>query len=79
MTACGWRFAPPVFKLLLKLAPPTLEDNSSDLSRLERELERHGIKNTQFDIGFLRKITTALRDGAWNVTLTVLMESTRAD
>ncbi|AKG54023.1 acetyl-CoA synthase corrinoid activation protein [Dehalogenimonas sp. WBC-2] len=75
MTACDWRFAPPVFKLFLKLAPPTLEDNSSDLTRLERELEHQGIKNTRFNIGLLKKITAAVRDGAWNVTLTVLKES----
>ena len=75
MTAGGWHFAPPVFKLFLKLAPPTLEDNSSDLSRIERELEHHGIKNTFFNIGFLKKMTGTLRDGAWNVTLTVLKES----
>ena len=43
MTVTGWKYDPPIFKRYLELVPPTLEDNSSDLTRLERELGNHGI------------------------------------
>ena len=55
LAATGWRFAPPVFKLLLELPQPSLKDNSSDLTRIERELESHGMDielvNTRSDHG----------------------------
>ncbi|TFG45731.1 MAG: DUF4445 domain-containing protein, partial [Dehalococcoidia bacterium] len=75
MAAVGWRFAPPVFKLYVKLHPPSLEENSSDLTRLERELENHGIYNTRFSIDFLKRTAAALRNGDWAVTLTLSKES----
>lgn len=74
MAATGWRFAPPVFKLLVELPQPSLKDNSSDLTRIERELESHGIQNAHFGVGILKKMAAALRDGDWSVTLTVLKE-----
>ena len=75
LAAAGWRFAPPVFKLYLQLPSPSLEENSSDLTRLVRELEYHGIENLRLAIGFLKKLAAALRDGDWKVTLSLLKES----
>jgi uncharacterized 2Fe-2S/4Fe-4S cluster protein (DUF4445 family) len=74
VAATGWRFAPPVFKLYLELPPPTLQDNSSDFTRLERGLESHKIDNPRIGIGFLKKLAAALRDGGWKVTLSLLKE-----
>ena len=74
LAATGWRFAPPVFKLLVELPQPSLKDNSSDLTRIERELESHGIQNAHLNIGFMKKTAAAVRDGDWRVTLTVLKE-----
>lgn len=74
MAASGWRFAPPVFKLYLELPPPTLQDNSADLSRLTLGLESHGLENTRMGIEFLRRLAPALREDNWKVTLTVLKE-----
>ncbi|PVV85240.1 DUF4445 domain-containing protein [Dehalogenimonas alkenigignens] len=74
MAAAGWRFAPPVFKLYLELPPPTLQDNSSDLTRLERALEKHGIENPHCDVGLLKKLAASLRDCGWKITLSFLKE-----
>jgi uncharacterized 2Fe-2S/4Fe-4S cluster protein (DUF4445 family) len=77
MAANGWRFAPPVFKLFVELSPPSLQDNSSDLTRLERALESHGIKNPAMGITFLKKLPGIMRQGNWKITLTILKESGR--
>jgi uncharacterized 2Fe-2S/4Fe-4S cluster protein (DUF4445 family) len=75
MAVAGWKYAPPIFKLYLELVPPTLEENSSDLTRLERELARHGIDHYQLDLGFLEKLPDAVRGADWKVTLTILKEA----
>ena len=72
MVATGWKYDPPVFKIFLQIVPPTLEDNSSDLTRLERELDKHGIDHCQFDLPFLEKLPSAVREEGWKVTVTVL-------
>ncbi|MEN8614134.1 ASKHA domain-containing protein [Dehalogenimonas sp. THU2] len=74
LAATNWRFSPPVFKLLVELPQPSLKDNSSDLTRIERELESHGIQNARLNIILLKKIAASLRGGNWRVTLTVLKE-----
>jgi uncharacterized 2Fe-2S/4Fe-4S cluster protein (DUF4445 family) len=74
IAAAGWRFAPPVFKLYLELPPPTLQDNSSDLTRLERALEYHNITSPKISLSFLKKMAAALREGEFKVTLSILKE-----
>jgi uncharacterized 2Fe-2S/4Fe-4S cluster protein (DUF4445 family) len=74
MAVTGWKYAPPIFKLHLELVPPTLEDNSSDLNRLERELAKHGIDHYQIELGFLERLPHVVRDGNWKVTVTILKE-----
>ncbi|APV44225.1 putative 2Fe-2 cluster-containing protein [Dehalogenimonas formicexedens] len=74
MAASGWRFAPPVFKLFIALPPPNLRDNSSDLTRLARALESHGIENPSIALAFLKKLPGAVRECNWKITLTALKE-----
>jgi uncharacterized 2Fe-2S/4Fe-4S cluster protein (DUF4445 family) len=74
MVAADWKYVPPISKLCLELVPPTLEDNSSDLTRLERELSKHGIDQYQIDLGFLETLPHVVREGNWRVTVTVLKE-----
>ncbi|MBA4422461.1 MAG: hypothetical protein C0390_05080 [Syntrophus sp. (in: bacteria)] len=75
MAVAGWKYAPPIFKLYLELVPPTLEENTSDLTRLERELAKHGLDHYRLDLGFLKKLPSVVREGDWKVTLTVLKEA----
>ena len=54
------------------LAPPTMEDQTDDWSRLRRTLAaEHGIVNPSIDLPTLRKVGQTLRDGDWTVTCVV--------
>lgn len=68
-----WGAAPLVVKDSLEIPPPTPEDNISDLERLLREL-RAGkeIRPASIGYGVLRKLSRALREEDWTVTVTHL-------
>jgi uncharacterized 2Fe-2S/4Fe-4S cluster protein (DUF4445 family) len=69
----GWRFSPPLRKYFLKLPQPTLSDNISDLSRLLRSLRKeHNLSEITVDFDILKKLPEVLRDGDWQVTVTML-------
>jgi len=74
--AVGWRFSPPVSKFFIELPKPTLEDNTSDLSRLLRGLrQQYCFDNISVDFYVVRKLAQVLRDGDWRVTATTLLNS----
>ncbi len=68
-------------KIALTLPPPTLQDQTDDWARLQRELAR------QYDLGraphpplqvslpVLRKLGRALREGEWTITLVIEMDT----
>jgi uncharacterized 2Fe-2S/4Fe-4S cluster protein (DUF4445 family) len=70
-----WEVDPPVEKRFLRLPPPTIDDNISDLQRLLR-----GIKKGCFDCveptydhpELLRMLPFALREANWEVTVILL-------
>lgn len=61
---------PLVRKQYLEMDPPTLEDNISDLSRLERALEEREICDTCVSLPLLKNFSKILRKEEWKVTLT---------
>ncbi len=61
---------PLVHKDYLEMNPPTLEDNISDLSRLERALEEREICDTCVSLPLLKNFSKILRKEKWKVTLT---------
>jgi len=74
--ATGWGFKPSVAKDFIELVPPTLKDNTSDLSRLMRGLKkRHGREKISVDFPVVKKLAQVLRDGRWMVTVTTLRDS----
>ncbi|MDV2989251.1 MAG: ASKHA domain-containing protein [Dehalogenimonas sp.] len=75
MAAENWRFAPPVFKIFLKLTPPALDDNISDLSRLENALLSQGIVDFRIGLAIVKQLPAVLREGDWALTLTLSKES----
>lgn len=76
--ATGWRFKPPLSKLFVELPPPTLEDNTGDLSRLLRGLrQRYNLHNISVDFGVVRKLAKVLRDGDWRVTVTTIITAAK--
>jgi len=76
--ATGWRFKPPLSKLFVELPPPTLKDNTGDLSRLLRGLKKHyNLRNIAVDFNVLRKLPQMLRDSHWKVTATTLITAAK--
>jgi uncharacterized 2Fe-2S/4Fe-4S cluster protein (DUF4445 family) len=68
-------------KIAITLEPPTLQDQTDDWSRLQRELARqYGLGRApdpplQAPLPVLRKLGRALREGEWTVTLVVEMDA----
>jgi len=76
--ATGWRFKPPLNKCYVELPPPTLKDNTSDLSRLLRGLrQRCSLSNISVDFEVVKKLPKALRDGDWKATVTTLVTAVK--
>lgn len=65
---------PPLRKFFLKLPPPTLDDNASDLTRLLRSLKQeHKLDNVAVDFDVVKKLPLVLREKNWEVTATALI------
>ncbi|MBA7466291.1 MAG: DUF4445 domain-containing protein [Dehalococcoidia bacterium] len=77
--ATGWRFVPPLSKYFVELPPPTLDDNTSDLSRLLRGLkQRYHLSNLSIDFQVVKKLARTLRDGDWKATVTTLVTAVKS-
>jgi uncharacterized 2Fe-2S/4Fe-4S cluster protein (DUF4445 family) len=65
----------PLRKYTVTLEPPSLQDQTDDWSRLQRELvRRYDLPGVQTSLSVLRKLGPALREGEWTVTLVVEMD-----
>ena len=64
--------SPWVVKYHLVIAPPTLEDNTTDFERLKRELARQfGLRDLSASLSVLKRLAGVLRDANWDVTAVV--------
>jgi uncharacterized 2Fe-2S/4Fe-4S cluster protein (DUF4445 family) len=74
LTVGHWEINPRTKKIHLKLPPPTLDDNLSDLERLYRELRRKGYAKAHIHCGLevLRRLGGVLREKNWELTLTLV-------
>ncbi len=63
-------------RIYLEIAPPTLDDNISDLERVRRALDGAGLDATHLHMNFmvLKKLSHVLREGRWKVTVSVFRE-----
>lgn len=69
----GWCFNPALRKYYLKMEPPTIKDNRSDLSRLLQGLKKaHGLESISVDFPLLRSLPFTLRESDWKVTATIV-------
>jgi uncharacterized 2Fe-2S/4Fe-4S cluster protein (DUF4445 family) len=69
-----WELDPTVFKRAVKLEPPTLKDNVSDLTRLTMALSRqHGIEGISADFRVIMKLGRILRQADWKATVTLVL------
>ncbi|MFB0505650.1 MAG: ASKHA domain-containing protein [Thermodesulfobacteriota bacterium] len=70
----GWEIDPAVFKRYVKLDPPSLEDNVSDLTRLVNAIHKeYGIKGISTDFRVIMKLSRLLRKADWKVTVTLVL------
>ncbi len=63
--------AQTVRRYLLDLAPPTMDDQTDDWSRLATALRRRsGLEDPEVSLGDLRRIGSLLRESGWRVAVT---------
>lgn len=78
VVATGWRYRPPLAKCYVELPTPTIEDNTSDLSRLLRGLkQRCHLSNLVVDFRVMKKLSETLRRKNWKATATTLAKAVR--
>ena len=62
----------PLRKYVVSVSEPSLDDQTDDWSRLKRELARqHDVQELTAELPVLRRLSGALRDGEWTVTVVV--------
>ncbi len=71
--AGNWQSRPWIDVSEVSIAPPSLDDNTNDLDRLQRELAlAHGTERMQASLPMLQRLGRAVRDAHWE--LDVLLE-----
>ncbi|MFO7741130.1 MAG: ASKHA domain-containing protein [Anaerolineae bacterium] len=66
----------PLRKYVVTLDPPSLQDQTDDWSRLQRELaRRYDLRDIQASLPVLRRLGPALREGDWTVTAVIELDS----
>jgi uncharacterized 2Fe-2S/4Fe-4S cluster protein (DUF4445 family) len=59
-------------RIVLKLPPPSLDDNISDLERLKRELIANGLGCLRVPFRFMSNLAQNVRKESWEITLTTM-------
>jgi uncharacterized 2Fe-2S/4Fe-4S cluster protein (DUF4445 family) len=59
-------------RIVLKLPPPSLDDNISDLERLKRELFKNGLGCLRVPYRFMSNLARNVRKKSWEITLTTM-------
>lgn len=68
--ADGWRDRPWVEVRPVAVDPPSLEDNTNDLDRLQRDLAAaHGLERLHVGLPVLHSLARALREAEWQLDL----------
>lgn len=72
----GWSVDPVVKKFFLRLEEPDAANNINDLDRVKLALKaQHGIEAASVDFDAIRDLPSALRDGGWSATVTMVETS----
>ncbi|MCK4645973.1 MAG: DUF4445 domain-containing protein [Candidatus Aminicenantes bacterium] len=70
---------PPLKKVDLPLPPPTLEDNYSDLRRIERELQKKlSLKKLSCEYSVLKKLAYAVRESQGKISVVLFVSGNEA-
>jgi uncharacterized 2Fe-2S/4Fe-4S cluster protein (DUF4445 family) len=71
---------PSLRRVHVVVEPPSLDDQTTDWDRLQRELSRqHGIQNVRANLSKVRTLARDLREPEWDVTAILEMGDTVAD
>ncbi len=73
-----WSRDQTVHKYFVIIEPPSLDDNTDDVARLKRALQReHGVQveGLRIDLPVLRKLAGTLRHSQWQVTTVLEMDT----
>jgi len=66
----------PLRKVAVALEPPSLQDQTDDWSRLQRELaRRYDLRDVEISLPVLRKLGRVLREGEWTATVVVELDA----
>ncbi|MBN1639673.1 MAG: DUF4445 domain-containing protein [Anaerolineae bacterium] len=69
----------PLRKYVVSMTEPSLDDQTDDWARVQRELARqHGVRGLVAELPVLSRLAAALRDGAWTVTLVIELDQWNA-
>ena len=69
----GAWFNPALRKHFLEIEPPSMQDNTNDLSRLLLSLKKqYNIENVSVDFLVIKKLSQILRQADWKVTVTLV-------
>jgi len=63
------RISPLVKHVKLEVAPPSIENNTGDLERLEKAAEEKGLKGVGFSHATVASLAKSLREAAWKIDL----------
>ncbi|HTY45662.1 MAG TPA: ASKHA domain-containing protein [Patescibacteria group bacterium] len=76
--AAGFTYGPLATKVYMELLPPDLNDKTSDLERLERQIrfvvknaDNIAVSNPSANLTFIRELGKQLRSANWKVTVTL--------
>ncbi len=72
LNSTGADIEPLSERIVLKLPPPSLDDNISDLERLKRELIANGLGCLRVPFRFLANLSRTVREEDWNITLSAI-------
>jgi uncharacterized 2Fe-2S/4Fe-4S cluster protein (DUF4445 family) len=68
----GAEIEPLSERIVLKLPPPSLDDNISDLERLKRELFANGLGCLRVPFRFMTNLAQTIRKEKWEITLSAI-------
>jgi uncharacterized 2Fe-2S/4Fe-4S cluster protein (DUF4445 family) len=77
MQAAGGCLESRISRIYLELSPPTIDDNIADYERVRRALDKAGFDASLLHMNYLvlKKLSHVLREGNWNVTVSVFKVS----
>ncbi len=73
VSTLNWKYSPPIQKYYLELPSATIDDNTSDISRIRRGLKQQfDLEGLLIDFDVIKKAPQVLRELGFKITITIL-------